>query len=116
MAKKSADEFLEEMDEREQKIYCGILEEKRRVVSEDKKTVKSIAELVSQVLNSEVVELEDGSGLTLQEMYVPSIIVNAIDGGTVKDLLDIQKLTGVEESKDNGVQIVINTNGQDLGC
>lgn len=77
---------------------------------------KELAEITKELMDSEYVNLGDTS-LTIGDMVVATATANMVNNPRVgfKEINDAQKVIDNSTDNNNGVTIIVNTNGQDLG-
>lgn len=85
---------------------------------QDKKTQKKkeLAEITKELMDSEYVDV-GGVSLTIGDMMIATATANMINNPRIgfKEINDAQKVIEGNTNNMNGVTIVVNTNGQDLG-
>jgi hypothetical protein len=112
--KKSA--FLEKIsNENMKKVLDARISQLEKQEKKEKRK-KDLAEITKELLDSEYVDLGDTS-LSIGDMLVSTATANMINNPrvTFKEINDAQKVIDNNTNNMNGVTIVVNTNGQDLG-
>ena len=90
-------------------------------IVENKKTTKSkkkeIAAIAIDILESGAAKIDEDSEVTYGEVLTAKALANTLNKEdlNVRDLQDIQRVTGETTEKDSGVVINLITGGQDLG-
>lgn len=109
--------FLERI---QNKAMKDILESRiNQLEKRDKKETrkKELAEITKEIMDSEYVNLGETS-LTIGDMIVATATANLVNNPRTgfKEINDAQKvIDNSTDNNSNGVTIIVNTNGQDLG-
>lgn len=93
----------------------GKIVENRKI---KKNRPKEIAAITKEILSSGVATIDDDSEITYGDLYTSMALANTFkdpENVTLKDLQDLQKVTGESSGSDSGVVINLITGGQDLG-
>lgn len=95
------------------KTLEGIIERKK---GKEKEKTRELGRITKEILESEAVVFNDES-VTFQELIAARAVANSVKNSEIgmKELQDIQRVTGESMEQQAGVTIVINTGGQDLG-
>lgn len=121
--KKRREEYLEGLSEEQRAItianWNAKAQAKRKENKEKRKENDMVSERLACLLESDLVVFNDGDeNETVLDRVLTTAVANMINNPktSMRDVLDMQKVVKSEdEEMNNGTQIVIITNGQDLG-
>lgn len=113
---KRKETFLEKIQDEKTKAIIGARVEQLKNRETDKKRSKELSQIMKETLECDVVDV-GGESLTIGDMLAITAIRNSIDNPrtTFKDLNDAQKVVDNATEQNTGMQVVVITNGQDLG-
>lgn len=115
--------YLASLDEEKRAVTLAMWKEKaresRKKSQEIKKEDDFIAERMRMALQAEYVVFDDGEERhTVMDEIIATTVANELKNPKLsfRDLKDLQSVINSDDDKDNGgVNIVVVTNGQDLG-
>lgn len=108
--------FLEKVKDKKMKdvLEARLSDLEKRDKNEKRK--KDLADITKELMDSEYVNV-GGTSLTIGDMIVATATANMVNNPRVgfKEVNEAQKVISNSTDNNNGVTIIVNTNGQDLG-
>lgn len=108
--------FLERVKNKTMKevLDARLKELEKRESKENRK--KDLADITKELLDSEYVNV-GGTSLTIGDMIIATATANMVNNPRIgfKEVNEAQKVISNSTDNNNGVTIIVNTNGQDLG-